>query len=126
MEKAYVFSFEKLNVWHDARELVKSIYLLVEKLPKDEKFSLIDQLKRSGISVASNIVEGTSRSSYKEKIRFIEVAYGSLLEMYSQLILCTDLGYIENAELLEIKNLTYKISNELNALKNAYNKSLNN
>ena len=65
----YRFSFEKLNVWQDARLLVKEIYNLIEIFPKEEKYALSDQLKRAAISVASNIAEGTSRSSYKEKIR---------------------------------------------------------
>ncbi len=65
----YRFSFEKLNVWQDARLLVKEIYNLIEIFPKEEKYALSDQLKRAAISVATNIAEGTSRSSYKEKIR---------------------------------------------------------
>ena len=116
----YRFSFEKLNVWQDARLLVKEIYNLIEIFPKEEKYALSDQLKRAAISVASNIAEGTSRSSYKEKIRFIEVSYGSLLEVYSQLILSMDLGYVTRESLHNIIEFIYKISNELNALKKHY------
>lgn len=60
---SYSFSFEKLNVWQDARVLVKEIYNVIAVFPKDEKYALSDQLKRAVISVASNIAEGTSRSS---------------------------------------------------------------
>ena len=116
----YRFSFEKLNVWQDARLLVKEIYNLIEIFPMEEKYALSDQLKRAAISVASNIAEGTSRSSYKEKIRFIEVSYGSLLEVYSQLILSMDLGYVTRESLHNIIEFIYKISNELNALKKHY------
>lgn len=124
MEKTYSYSFEKLNVWQDARLLVKNIYILVLKLPKEEKYALVDQLKRASVSVSSNIAEGNSRSSYKEKIRFIEIAYGSLLEIYSQLILSVDLNYLCENDILEINQLIQKISNELNALKKSYSKQI--
>lgn len=124
MEKTYSYSFEKLNVWQDARLLVKNIYILVLKLPKEEKYALVDQLKRASVSVSSNIAEGNSRSSYKEKIRFIEIGYGSLLEIYSQLILSVDLNYLCENDILEINQLIQKISNELNALKKSYSKQI--
>ncbi len=124
MEKTYSYSFEKLNVWQDTRLLVKNIYILVLKLPKEEKYALVDQLKRASVSVSSNIAEGNSRSSYKEKIRFIEIAYGSLLEIYSQLILSVDLNYLCENDILEINQLIQKISNELNALKKSYSKQI--
>ncbi len=120
----YQYSFEKLNVWQDARLLVKEVYTLLSKFPKEEKFALCDQLKRAAISIASNIAEGTSRSSYREKIRFIEMSYGSLMEVYSQIILSEDLGYLDNNSTQMAKELIFKISNELSALKKSYNNNV--
>ena len=88
------FSFEKLDVWHDARLFVKDIYLLTSKFPKEERYGLSSQLQRAAVSVISNITEGTSRFSDKEKLRFIEISYTSLMEVYCQLIVSLDLEYI--------------------------------
>lgn len=122
----HTYSFEKLEVWKDARNLVKLIYFLSNNsLPEQERFTLANQIKRAVVSVSSNIAEGTSRFSPKEKIRFVEMSYGSLMELYAQLILCVDLQYINDEQINEIKPLIFKISNYLNALKTAYQKQLN-
>lgn len=110
------FSFEKLDVWQDARLFVKEIYLLTSKFPKEERYGLSSQLQRAAVSVISNITEGTSRFSDKEKLRFIEISYTSLMEVYCQLIVALDLEYI-NINQLESQKLTvFKISNKLTAL----------
>ena len=115
----HIFSFEKLEVWQKARTLVTLVYQLVKKFPSEEKFSLTSQIQRAVVSVASNIAEGTSRSSMKEQCRFTEVAYGSLMELYCQLMLSKDLSYISEEELKSEKTLIEEISNKLNALKNS-------
>jgi len=66
----YTYSFEKLEVWKLARELVKEIYRLTEKFPSEEKFGLIGQLRRASVSVSSNLAEGSSRKSAKEQAHF--------------------------------------------------------
>lgn len=113
----FVYSFEKLNVWQEARTLVKEIYILTELFPITEKYGLSNQIQRASVSVVSNIAEGVSRFSSKEQIRFIEVAYGSLTEVYCQLIIAMDLKYIDEAKLESLKPAILKISNQLNALK---------
>jgi four helix bundle protein len=110
------FSFEKLDVWHDARLFVKDIYLLTSKFPKEEKYGLCSQLQRAAVSVISNITEGTSRFSDKEKLRFIEISYTSLMEVYCQLIVSLDLEYLNIAQLENQKLTIFKISNKLTAL----------
>ena len=64
--------------------------------PKEERYALCDQMRRSAVSVTSNLAEGMGRESIKEQIHFIEISYGSLLELYSQLQVSVDLGYITN------------------------------
>ena len=88
------FSFEDLNACQYARALERNVYQLIEKFPSCEKIALADQLRRSVISVPSNIAEGIGRMSYKEQLRFIEISYGSLMEVLCQLQLAYDLQYI--------------------------------
>lgn len=90
----YRYNFEKLEVWSDARNFVKDVYAITHNFPDREKFGLSSQIQRAAISIASNIAEGVSGNSPREQIRFIEVAYGSLMEVYCQLYLAVDLSYI--------------------------------
>ncbi len=115
----HIYSFEKLNVWQESRVFVSSIYRITKKLPKSEKFGLINQMQRAAISVPSNIAEGVSRTYLKEQSRFIEIAYGSLMELYCQLMIAVDLEYITQEDLDAIKPDIQSISNKLNALKNS-------
>lgn len=91
-------SFRKLNVYVKAKELVARVYKLLKKFPREEQFALCDQLRRAVVSIPSNIAEGSSRRSAKEQIHFLNIAYGSLMEIYSQLDVACDLGYITNQE----------------------------
>lgn len=95
------FSFEDLNAYKYARALVKSVYVLIRKLPREEQYALGDQLRRAVVSVPSNIAEGMSRISDKEKVHFLEISYGSLMEVLCQLTLANDLEYISEEELLK-------------------------
>ena len=117
------YGFEKLNVYNDARLYVKQVYLLSNQFPDKERFGLVSQLQRAAVSIVSNIAEGTSRASNKEKERFIEIAYGSLLETYCQFQIATDLLYIKKEDLDEIQLQIDKIANKLSALKRSYAQS---
>lgn len=116
------YSFEKLVVYQTARKLVKEVYILLRRFPTEERFGLCDQLRRSIVSVPSNIAEQSGRTSIKEKVHFLEIAYGSLMEAYCQLDLACDLGYITKEELIPIKNLFFDTSRLIFGLK----KSLSN
>ena len=80
-----MFKFEKLEVWQKAVEYADLIYRATRSFPNEERFGLTSQLRRSAVSVSSNIAEGSSRSSGTDLARFIEIAYGSLLESVSEL-----------------------------------------
>jgi len=110
------YSFEKLDVWQDSRLLVKDIYITTKDFPSDEKFGLTSQGRRAMISVSCNIAEGTSRWSSKEKVRFIEIAYSSLMEVLNCLILSNDLEYIEDSKLYSLRESIDKVANKLNGL----------
>ncbi len=109
------FSFERLIIWNKSRELVKQVYLLTAKFPKEERYSLSDQLRRAAVSVASNIAEGTGRVSKKEKVHFIEIAYGSLMEVICQISLAIDLGMAEDTDMDEIRPLAEELARQLSA-----------
>ena len=119
----YLYSFEKLDVWQLSRKLVGIIYKITDKFPADEKFGLINQLRRAGVSITSNIAEGSSRNSLKDQVRFIEIAYGSLMEVYTQLCIAVDLSYSSEEEIQEINLLIKELSNKLNSLSKAYQKN---
>lgn len=121
----YKYSFEKLEVWNDARNLVKMIYLQTDNFPEKERFGLSSQMQRAAVSIVSNITEGVSRSSVKEKIRFVELAYGSLMELYCQLYVSVDLDYLTPDTFTLIKAEIDKIANKANALKRSFIKQLN-
>ena len=114
------YGFEKLEVYQDARIYVRQVYLLTSTFSEKEKYGLCSQLQRAAVSIVSNIVEGTSRASNKEKERFIEIAYGSLLETFCQFQIAVDLDYIQQPQLDELQIQIDKIANKLSALKHSY------
>ena len=91
-------SFRKLNVYIKAKELVKQVYTLLKKFPREEQYALCDQLRRAVISIPSNIAEASGRQSQKDQSHFYTIAYGSLMEVLSQLDVACDLGYISQDE----------------------------
>lgn len=112
-----LFSFERLDVWKSAKRLVVSVYGLLRGFPSVERYALCDQIRRAIISVPSNIAEGNGRVSLKERIHFIEIAYGSLMEVYSQLLIAVELHYISNADLDSLKEHFFEVSIMLTAFK---------
>ncbi|MBU3714220.1 MAG: four helix bundle protein [Ferruginibacter sp.] len=117
MKSTYSFSFEKLEIWNLARALVVDVYSITEKLPEKEKFGLISQLKRSMVSVASNIAEGSTRSSFKEQAKFSSIAYGSLIEVLNHLIISKDLNFINQDELFSIREKIVQLSLKINNIR---------
>lgn len=116
--------FENLRVCQDARQFVVVVYRLSSKFPRTEAFALCQQLQRAIVSVPSNIAEGSGRRSVKEKIHFIEIAYGSLMEAYCQLEIASDLSYITAAELHDIKPRFHALSRQLSALAKSFTEKL--
>ena len=91
----YQFYFEKLRVWKESKNMSLKIYRLTSQFPKDEKFSLTSQMRRSAISISANIAEGSSRITIKDKVHFTTMSYSSLMELYNLITLAYDLNYIE-------------------------------
>lgn len=113
----YIYSFEKLRVWQNARQLSLRIYRLSEKFPQSEKFGLTNQLRRAAVSVSANLAEGTSRTTGKDQAHFTTISYGSLMEVLNHLYLCKDLNYLNGDDLNELAVVIKEISNQLNSLR---------
>lgn len=118
------FSFEGLEVYRCARELVKGIYILQNKFPKEEKYALGDQIRCSATSITSNIAEGSGRSSIREKIHFIEIAFGSMTESFSQLQNAQDLGYILEADIDKLRPLYSRVAALLSNLRKSFERRI--
>lgn len=118
------FSFFDLRVYQESKALVKEVYKLLQKFPKYEVYALGDQLRRSVISVPSNIAEGSGRFSIKEKIHFLEIAYGSLAESLCQLDIAHDLEYITDEEFDKEQERINIIGKQLSGLHSSFEKQL--
>lgn len=111
-----ISTFTDLNAWKQAHFLVLKVYLLTKKFPREELFGLTNQIRRAIVSVTSNIAEGFSRNSYKEKVQFYPIALGSLTEVQNQLIIAHDLEYISQTEFQESEAILIIVSKLLNGL----------
>lgn len=119
-----MFSFRKLIVYNEARALVKEVYILMNLFPKEEKYALCDQLRRSSISVPANIAEGMGRRSKREQIHFLEIAFGSLMETFCHIEITRDLGYITEEQFNEKERQIELISKKLSKLTYSIEKSI--
>ena len=101
------FYYRKLKVYHQAKEIVVDIYNLSKHFPPQESYGLTNQIQRAAVSIPSNIAEGMGRFSIKERLHFIEISYGSLMEVMCQLEIAETLNYITNEDLaIEEKIIT--------------------
>jgi four helix bundle protein len=115
-EAGKIKSFTDLNAWKEGHNLVLEIYRITKKFPKEEQFGLTIQLRRAGVSFTSNIAEGFSRNSYKEKLQFYSMALGSLTEIQNQLLVLQDIGYITKEEFNKIAEQTITVNKITNGL----------
>jgi len=107
--------FTDLEVWQEAHKLVLMVYKITKDFPKEELFGLVSQLRRAAVSVTSNIAEGFSRFSYKEKIQFYSMALGSLTELQNQLLVARDVGYLNESDFDNISRQSVSVQKLLNA-----------
>ena len=90
--------FKNLIVYQKSKDLVMQVYALLKQFPDEERFALCGQIRRAAISIPSNIAEGMARMSNKDQSHFLNIAYGSLMELYAQIDIAHDLGYINQNE----------------------------
>jgi len=96
-------NYKELKIWKKSMDLVQNVFQLTASFPNSEKYGLIDQIKRSSISVPSNIAEGAGRTTNKDFSRFLSISRGSLNELNTQLIISCRLNFIENDQLNELE-----------------------
>ncbi|HBH25145.1 MAG TPA: four helix bundle protein [Cytophagales bacterium] len=107
-----------LKIWKNSISLVKDVYELANKFPAHERYALSAQIRRSSISIPSNIAEGAARSGDKEFIRFLYISIGSLSELETQLMIAKEIGYIVNPKIFqELDNLRMSILSFIKYLK---------
>ena len=120
------FYYRKLKVYHQSKRLVTNIYSLTRSFPLHEQYGLSNQIQRAAISIPSNIAEGMGRFSLKERIHFLEIAYGSLMEVMCQLEIAEQLNYITSDNLTEQENLVSEIASMLIGLRKTIEEKNNN
>ncbi len=108
--------FEDLKIWQKGMELVKIIYKITSNFPQNEIFALTSQVRRSAVSIPSNIAEGKGRSSTKEFINFLHIALGSLYELKTQIDIAKDLSYISDKDFTIIENKIIELDKMINSL----------
>ena len=111
-------SYQGLIVWQKAMELTAVIYKLVKKLPKEELYSLSDQMRRAVVSIPSNIAEGHDKHTKNEFIQFLAISRGAKAELETQLLICVKVGYLIETEIAEAMNLLAEVSKMLTSLIN--------
>ena len=115
-----MFGFEKLDVWQKAIGLSDKVYALTRGFPSDERFGLTSQMRRSAVSIASNIAEGSGRGSTTDFARFIEFSYSSLMELITQSIIANRQGFLSDSDY----ETTYQQSEEIARLLSGLRASL--
>lgn len=103
-------------VYQKSKQLVIDIYKLLEAFPDAERFALCNQIRRAVVSIPSNIAEGMGRVSDKDQAHFLNIAYGSLMEVYAQLDIAHDLGYINNETFNMVENDVEEISKMISVM----------
>ena len=115
-KQSSITSFTQLDGWKEGHSIVLLIYQMTKTFPKEELYGLTSQIRRSAISIISNIAEGFSRWSFKEKIQFYYISQGSLTELQNQLLIAKDIGYLPLERFQEADKQTIKVHKILNGL----------
>jgi four helix bundle protein len=112
-----MFRFEKLDVWQKAVDFADRIYVVTRGFPVEERFGLTSQMRRASVSISSNIAEGTGRSSNKDFAHFVEIGYGSLMEVVSQTPIAFRQSFLSNADRSDLYASAEEVARMLSGLK---------
>ena len=114
------FGYRNLVAYQKAKEVRKQVYRLLKQFPKSEQFALCDQLRRAAVSITSNIAEGITRYSAKDKVHFLEISYGSLMEIMSQIEVAEEEQYITTEQFHNIEILIAETARRWSGLQKSY------
>ncbi len=120
-QKPKIKSFTDLYAWQEGHKLVLMVYKETENFPEKEKFGLVSQMRRCTISITSNIAEGFSRNTDKDKYQFYSMAQGSLTELQNQLLISRDVGYLKEGEFQKMAEQTVVVNKLIYGLKRIKN-----
>lgn len=113
---SHQYYFEKLNVWMESKNFAIEVYKITDKFPNDERYGLISQLRRASLSIPANIAEGMSRSTPKDKLKFLNQAYSSAIEVLNFLIISFELNFISESQYKKSREALEKTTNQISAL----------
>ncbi len=102
--------YKELHVWRLAVDLAVDVYAAVKVFPKEERYGLVDQMKRSSVSIASNIAEGSGRFSIKDFAHFLNISIGSACELETQLVIASRVGFVKDSSFESISQKAIRIS----------------
>ena len=125
MEKLLTSGYRKLAVYQRSKELVLTIYKITASYPKSETYSLVDQMRRSAISVPANLIEGYSKESSAEFARFLTISIGSLAELEFYIELSFDIKYLNESDFSKINLLIYEVEKLLYGTRKAVRQRIN-
>lgn len=115
-QKTPIKSFTQLHAWQNSHTLVLEIYKVTKLFPRDELFGLTNQMRRCVVSITSNIAEGFSRNTYKDKNQFYYISEGSVTELQNQLLIARDVGYLKPEDFKRIAEQTVVVHKLINGL----------
>lgn len=113
---SYISSYKDLIVWQKSIELVKEVFILTKRFPKSELYGIVSQMRRSAVAIPSNIAEGYGRKSTKSYIQFYAIAYGSALELETQILISKELGFASLNQFERVDSLLLEVCKMLNAM----------
>ncbi|MDP3900038.1 MAG: four helix bundle protein [bacterium] len=125
-ESGKIVSFTDLDAWKEGHKLVLRVYVITKSFPKEELFGLTSQTRRCAVSITSNIAEGFSRYSYKEKLHFYFISLGSVTELQNQLLIARDVGYLTLEVFNELAQQSIKVHKITNGLIKQTNRFIHN
>jgi|AntRauTorckE5430_2_1112549.scaffolds.fasta_scaffold07571_3 four helix bundle protein len=113
------YSFESLKAWQTSKELAKTVYKITKNFPADERYGLTSQIRRSAVSVPTNIAEGSGRITGKDKAHFSTQSYSSLMEVLNHAIIAQELGYMSQEQLKDLRTQVNQVAPLLSGLRTA-------
>ncbi|OGE87965.1 MAG: hypothetical protein A3J07_02255 [Candidatus Doudnabacteria bacterium RIFCSPLOWO2_02_FULL_49_13] len=116
MPENKITTFQDLDAWKQGHKLVLLVYAITKSFPKEEVFALVSQMRRCAVSITSNLAEGFSRASFRDKAYFYSMALGSLTELQNQLLISKDLVYLSNDKFAEPYEQSVRVHKIINGL----------
>ena len=110
-------NYKNLHIWQEGIKLARRIYEITSTFPTNEKFGIVSQMTRAAVSIPSNIAEGAGRSSKKDFANFLSIAIGSIFELHTQIAICEQIGFINEAEVKELEEQTFSLQQQITAFK---------